>query len=170
MNGLNLSVSYKKGQANVIYSDDRFEQVMVVFHANTLVPLRDTLHFGLKPGHFMVYTKKWNEEGKWLVKDAGYVNYFRADQPNVIQTEYNTLSKQRLLSKGWLGVKETESGVILKSTSLFPLHRRVLELNTKVSRIIVEDYFIGSSKIFWNISGGLDVQERDWYNDYTLLY
>lgn len=170
MNGLNLSVSYKKGQANVTYSDDRFEQVMVVFHANTLVPLRDTLHFGLKPGHFMVYTKKWNEEGKWLVKDAGYVNYFRADQLNVIQTEYNTLSKQRLLSKGWLGVKETESGVILKSTSLFPLHRRVLELNTKVSRIIVEDYFIGSSKIFWNISGGLDVQERDWYNDYTLLY
>jgi hypothetical protein len=92
-------ISKRKGQANIWVQNDEFERVQLFFHANTLVPVRDTLHFGIKPGHFFVFTKKWNEEGKWLIKDAGYINYFRVDQTSVIQTEYNTLSKSKLLSR-----------------------------------------------------------------------
>jgi len=161
-------ISKRKGQANIWVQNDEFERVQLFFHANTLVPVRDTLHFGIKPGHFFVYTKKWNEEGKWLVKDAGYINYFRVDQTSVVQTEYNTLSKSKLLSRGILTCKIKNSTIELNSYSLFPIHHRKLTLDLAFYTIVVEDRFLWKSDIFFNTDNGLLADTARWYNSRVL--
>lgn len=158
-------ISKRKGQANIWVQNDEYERVQLFFHANTLVPVRDTLHFGIKPGHFFVFTKKWNEEGKWLIKDAGYINYFRVDQTSVIQTEYNTLSKSKLLSRGILTQKIYEDKIELNSYSLFPIHHRKLTLDLKNSNIIVKDKFLWKSDIFFNTNNGLLTDTSKFVNE-----
>lgn len=160
--------SKRKGQINLLISNDVYERIHLFFHANTLVPIRDTLHFGLKPGHFFVYVKKHNEEGKWLVKDAGYINYFRADQTNVIQTEYNTLAKQKLLSRGILTHKITDDKVILNSYSLFPIHHRRLVLDLQKETIDIEDKFLWKTRVFFNTDNGLIQDKSSWSNKRTI--
>lgn len=169
---VNYITSYRKGQINIDYTSSRFEKVLLVFHANTLVPLRDTLHFGIKPGHFMLYTKEWEKEGRWNIKDAGYVNYFRADQTRIIQTEYNTLAKQKLLSRGILNVdyKESQGKFILHSYSIFPLHKRKLILNLLQSTVEVEDTFRGKTDIFFNTDYELITKSAKNKNFYKINY
>ena len=148
---VNTSTSYRKGQFNLTCKGLGVERLNFVFHANTLVPLRDTLHFGIKPGHFMLYVKREGQEGKWLVKDAGYVNYFRADQNQIVQTEYNTLHKQKLLSRGFLKVKKVnESKYVLSSFSLLPLHLRVATLDLLNCNLVIKDRYIGKPSLFFN--------------------
>jgi hypothetical protein len=162
-------ISKRKGQANIWVQNDEYERVQLFFHANTLVPVRDTLHFGIKPGHFFVYTKKWNEEGKWLIKDAGYINYFRVDQTSVIQTEYNTLSKSKLLSRGILTYKIQNSTIELNSYSLFPIHHRKLTLDLAFDTIIVKDRFLWKSNIFFNTNNGLLTDTEKFSNERHLI-
>jgi hypothetical protein len=165
---MKYTYSNRKGQFNLTFVTDLFEQISVVFHANTLVPIKDTLHFGIKPGHFMVYTKKWNEEGKWLIKDAGYINYFRADQKNIIQTEYNTLAKQKLLSRGVLFKSINNNIVTLISFSLFPIHCRIFKLNMNHNRITIKDYFLWKTDIFYNFWDKLKTKTA-WFFDKEVI-
>lgn len=161
----NTSISYRKGQFNITYTDDAVERLNFIFHANTLVPLRDTLHFGIKPGHFMLYVKPKEQEGRWLVQDAGYVNYFRVDQTQVIQTEYNTLQKQKLLSRGFLTVKKlSDTRYKLSSNSILPVHRRVALLDLKDRTLNIEDVFLGKSSIYFNTDEGL-VTDVSWFKN-----
>lgn len=160
--------SKRKGQFNLLYSDNEIERMNFVFHSNTLVPVRDTLHFGIKPGHFMLYVKRWDEDGKWLVKDAGYINYFRKDQHNIIQTDYNTIQKQKLLSKGYLWSSVNEDTVTVTSTSLLPLHRRKIRINLKEYSLDVFDYFVGKTTIYFNVDDGKTadgtlIKEKKWF-------
>tara|TARA_X000001382_G_scaffold130905_2_gene127741 strand:+ start:725 stop:1237 length:513 start_codon:yes stop_codon:yes gene_type:complete len=160
----NILYSKKKGQATVEIKNDVFEKLLVVFHANTLTPVVDTLHFGIKSGHFMVYTKKHNKKGYWLIKDAGYVNYYRKDQHEIEQTSYNTLGKQKLLSKGYFNLKETKNKVILSSFSFLPLHKRYLILDTEKNTIMVSDYFMWKANLYFNFFDGLDTESNWWTN------
>jgi len=159
------TISQRKGQINLLVSNDVYERIHLFFHANTLVPIKDTLHFGLKPGHFFVYVKKHNEEGKWLVKDAGYINYFRADQTSIIQTEYNTLAKQKLLSRGILTHKIEGNKITLNSYSLFPIHNRKLVLDLDTETITVTDKFLWKTKVFFNTDEKLITDENSWKNE-----
>ena len=153
---INTTTSLRKGQFNLTYVDDSIDRLNFTFHANTLVPLRDTLHFGIKPGHFMLYVRRKGEEGQWLIEDAGYVNYFRADQDQVIQTEYNTLHKQKLITRGFLRVKKvSETKFILKSYSIFPVHRRTATLDLSTGSLQIDDLFLGKPQIFFNTPSGL---------------
>ena len=161
-------ISRRKGQFNVWTSNSTFERVQLFYHANTLVPLRDTLHFGIKPGHFFVYTKKWNEKGNWIVNDAGYVNYFRVDQLNVIQTDYNTLSKQKLMSRGILTHKIGDTFIDVSSYSLFPLHKRKVTLDMDKNEIRVKDNFLWKTDVFFNTPNGLEVDKSYWNNERTI--
>ena len=164
MNIINKNISKRKGQFNILVSNDVYEKVHLFFHSNSLVPLRDTLHFGIKPGHFFIYAKKWDEDGKWLIKDAGYINYFRADQTEVIQDEYNTLAKQKLLSRGLLKYNILETSIELHSYSLFPIHHRKLTLDLKENHIKVEDKFLWKTDIFFNTHKGLETDTATWKN------
>lgn len=162
---INTSISYRKGQFNLTYTDENVERLNFIFHANTLVPLRDTLHFGIKPGHFMLYAKTAGQEGQWIVNDAGYVNYFRVDQDQVIQTEYNTLQKQKLLSRGFLRVnKISDTLYTLTSISVFPLHRRVATLDLTKRNLSIQDHFLGKTSIFFNTSEGLVTDNSSFKN------
>lgn len=156
--------SKRKGQINLLVQNDVYERIQLFFHANTLVPLKDTLHFGLKPGHFFTYVKKYNEEGKWLVKDAGYINYFRADQTNIIQTEYNTLGKQKLLSKGLLTYNVKDQEIVVNSYSLFPLHHRQLILDLVNEQLVIKDKFLFKTSIFFNTHTELITDKSTWFN------
>jgi len=164
MMNIKKTVSKRKGQINLAITNQVYEKLHLFFHANTLVPIRDTLHFGLKPGHFFLYTKKYNEDGRWLVKDAGYINYFRADQTNIIQTEYNTLGKQKLLSRGILTYKILDSKVILNSYSLFPVHHRQLVLDVEKETVEIVDRFLWKTSIFFNTDKNLITDNNKWYN------
>lgn len=162
---VNTSTSYRKGQFNLTCTGLGIERLNFIFHANTLVPLRDTLHFGIKPGHFMLYVKRENEEGNWIVKDAGYVNYFRVDQTQVIQTEYNTLHKQKLLSRGFLRVREvTPNKYVLYSLSLLPLHLRVATLDLLSRKLSIQDRYIGKPSIFFNTDEGL-IEDKNFFKN-----
>lgn len=164
MNIIKKNISKRKGQINILVSNDIYERVHLFFHSNSLVPLLDTLHFGIKPGHFFVYTKKWDEDGKWLIKDAGYINYFRVDQTEVIQDQYNTLAKQKLLSRGLLNYKILETSIELHSYSLFPIHHRKLTLDMKENHIKVDDKFLWKTDIFFNTHRGLETDTASWKN------
>ena len=162
---INTSTSFRKGQFNLTYTDENIERLNFIFHSNALVPLRDTLHFGIKPGHFMLYVKPVGEEGQWIVQDAGYVNYFRVDQDQVIQTEYNTLQKQKLLSRGFLGVKQSEENTFtLTSTSIIPFHRRVATLSLTDRTLSIQDYFLWKTSIFFNTNEGLITDKASFKN------
>lgn len=168
---IKTSTSFRKGQFNLTYVDDKTDRLNFIFHANTLVPLRDTLHFGIKPGHFMLYVKRPNEGGEWVVNDAGYVNYFRADQEQIIQTEYNTIQKQKLLTRGLLRVKKVnETKYILKSYSLFPIHRRIATLDLLERTLKIDDLFLGKTSIFFNTPNGLVTDQGKFSSSRTISW
>ena len=156
--------SRRKGQANFYVSNEKFERVQLFCHANTLVPLRDTLHFGIKPAHFMIYVKRRGEDGTWLVKDAGYINYFRKDQEMIVQTEYNTLAKQKLLSRGLSRVQFSDDTITFHSYSVLPIHHRRIDLNLDKEILTVQDRFLWKTDIFFNFDTGLVTDTSRWYN------
>jgi hypothetical protein len=154
---LKIIKSFRKGQTNVSYSDDVYEKVLLVTHSNTLIPILDTLHFGIKPGHFMLYVKKRGQMGRWEIKDAGYLNYFRKDKTEIVQTEYNTLSKQKLFSNGFtFSFRGKDESVKIFTISLLPFHIRYFNFSPKSKFLNVKDFFLFSSTVFTN------------YNDFTL--
>lgn len=153
MAALDLIVSRRKGEVLLNFQNDVFESVKVVFHANALDPLVNTLHFGLKPGHLFVYCKRHGEErGRWVLKDAGYVNYFRADQTEVERPDYNTLDKQKLLTPGWLRVREHDHAVEMASLTLLPVHRRAVTFSYDDAHaaLVVKDFYLGNRRVNWN--------------------
>ena len=148
-----LIISQRKGEVLLNFQNEVFEAVMVVFHANTVNPLVNTLHFGLKPGHLFVYAKRRDEDaGRWLLKDAGYINYFRADQTQIDLTEFNTLDKQKLFTRGWLRVRQAERRVTMRSWTLIPLHRRtvVFSYDTTDAALTIDDAYLGYCRVNWN--------------------
>lgn len=149
-----LIVSRRKGEVLLNFQNETYESIMVVFHANTINPLVNTLHFGLKPGHLFVYAKRRGEaEGRWVLTDAGYVNYFRPDQTEVELPIYNTLDKQKLIARGWLRVRERGKTVELRSFSLLPLHRRVVTFSYDDTNatLAVKDVYLGNRRVNWNV-------------------
>lgn len=149
----NLILSRRKGEALLNVQNEVFDAVKVVFHANTVNPLVNTLHFGLKPGHLFVYCKRKDEDtGRWLLKDGGYINYFRADQTELELTQFNTLAKQKLFTRGWLRVQENGQTVTLRSFTLIPLHRRTVTVSYDDihATIDVHDFYLGRCRVLWN--------------------
>jgi hypothetical protein len=153
MTDLDLIVSRRKGEALLNFQNDVFESIKVVFHANTLNPLVNTLHFGIKPGHLFIYCKRRADAaGRWVLKDAGYINYFRADQTLIELTQFNTLDKQKLFTRGWLRVHKHEQAVVLRSFTLIPLHRRTVTFSFDDARasLVVDDVYFGNRWVYWN--------------------
>jgi hypothetical protein len=162
---LKIIKSFRKGQTNVSYSDDTFDKILLVVHSNSLIPIIDTLHFGIKPGHFMLYVKKKNKVGKWIIKDAGYLNYFRKDKTEIIQTEYNTLSKQKLFSNGFSFSFQTKGGSFkLFTITLFPFHIRYFDFSPTNKFLNVKDFFLFRSSVFTNYDDMLLDQKKWFYN------
>ena len=148
-----LIISKRKGEVLLNFQNEVFESVKVVFHANTVNPLVNTLHFGIKPGHLFVYSKRRDEDkGRWLLKDAGYINYFRADQTQLDLTEFNTLHKQKLFARGWLNVREADRTVTMRSFTLIPLHRRTVTFSYDDTNAMLDinDFYLGSCRVNWN--------------------
>lgn len=165
MKNVDILTSNRKGQAIVSYfSNNENKKVTLIFHANSLIPLVDTVHFGIKPGHFMLH----DDENGWIVKDGGYINYFRPENKNINQTEYNTISKQKITSKGFLFTKrKRDDGLIeLKSFSLFPLHYRKITLNVNNDSISIKDVFFGKGHIQFNFKTKFVSVERWFYSNY----
>ena len=154
-----LIVSRRKGEVLLNFQNETFESIMVVFHANALNPLVNTLHFGLKPGHLFVYCKRREEnKGRWVLTDPGYVNYFRGDQTDIERPDYNTLDKQKLLTPGWVRVRERDQAVELTSFTLLPLHRRTVTFSyddTSAS-LVVKDFYLGNRRVHWNFETHLE--------------
>ncbi len=169
MTECDLIVSRRKGEALCNIRNDAFEQVKVVFHANSLHYIAESLHFGLKPGHLFVYGKRWGaNQGLWVLRDAGYLNYFRADKDQVHLRQYNTLAKQKLWSRGRLSVRQQSNEIILSSRSILPIHERRVEIqyDDKSINLEIRDAYIGRCKVYWNFhnrretTGGWFYQKR----------
>jgi len=153
MTDIEYIASKKKGEVLVNLRNDAFEQVKIVFHANSTNQVANSLHFGLKPGHLFIYAKRWGErQGRWLLRDAGYLNYFRADKQIVHLTHYNTLAKQKLFSRGHLRVENKSGELHLVSRSILPIHERriVLQYDDHSITVEVRDAYIGRCKVYWN--------------------
>ncbi len=166
-----LIISKRKGEVLLNFENDVFESVKVLFHANSVPPLAHTLHFGLKPGHLFVYVKRRGESsGRWLLEDAGYLNYFRMDKTVIKQTQYNTLDKQKLFARGFLRVREREQAVEMASFSLFPLHRRRVTFTYDATRaaLRVRDAYLGNRRVNWNFADRLE-QPRAFFRQERLL-
>lgn len=162
MSRAKLIISPRKGEALVNVENDSFERIMIVFHSNRLNQISRTLHFGIKPGHLMVYAKlRGEQEGRWILRDAGYINYFRADYEARRLTEFNTLARQKLFSKGWLSVHNSETELKLVSQSVLPLHRRTVTLpyHETAATLTIEDRYLGWRTTHWNLPEGLESQK-----------
>ncbi len=171
MTDLDLIVSKRKGEVLLNFENDVFASVKVLFHANSLNPLVNTLHFGLKPGHLFVYVKRRGEEaGRWLLKDAGYLNYFRRDKTLLELTHYNTLDKQKLFGRGFLRVTRREGAVEMVSFSLIPLHRRrvTFSYDDAGASLLVRDAYLGKRRVYWNFADRLE-QPRAFFRQERLL-
>lgn len=171
MQQLDIIRSRRKGEVLVAFANEVFEAVQLVFHANTLKPIANTLHFGLKPGHLMVYVKRRAEDrGRWLLKDAGYLNYFRADMTRIKQTAYNTLDKQKLFSRGRIRVKTDEDAVTLTMWSILPIHRRrvVFRFSDTAASLEVDDRYLGNRKVYWNFAEHFE-SRRAWHHQHRRL-
>ena len=83
---------------------------------------------------------------------AGYVNYFRADQTLIELTQFNTLDKQKLFTRGWLRVREHEQAVTFRSYTLIPLHRRTVTFSYDDAHatLDVDDAYLGNRWVYWN--------------------
>ena len=171
MQELDLVISKRKGEALLNFRNDAFEGVMLVFHANTISPGAQTLHFGIKPGHLFLFRKRRRQdEGQWLLKDAGYLNYFRADKPYIELTHYNTLAKQKLFAKGLLRAEQEPGRVRLTSWSTFPLHRRrvTFRYDDERAEVEVDDYYLGRCRVYWNFEDHLE-DPRGWFHQTRVL-
>ena len=165
MTDLDLIVSERKGEALINLRNDAFEEIKLVFHASALLQLAETLHFGLKPGHLFLYAKRWGEgQGRWLLRDAGYLNYFRADKNIVHLTHYNTLAKQKLWSRGKLSVKERNNELTLVSRSILPIHRRKVTLlyDDHSVTIDIQDAYLGLCKVYWTFHSSRETT-KGWF-------
>lgn len=156
------SYSNKKGQFILKYCNTEFENVTFIFHSNYLTPFVDTMHFGTKPGQFSIFTKKWNEEGKWFIEDNEYENYFRKDNKQIISNRYNTLGKQKLFSKGFLRYCITTNSLRITSLSILPIHRRVIDFNFKHNTLKISDNFFGKGSVYFHTFTGL-IKDESWF-------
>lgn len=166
-------ISYKKGEATIEFENETLDEISIVFHANTSVPIKNTLHFGIKPGHILIYAKRRDhDEGHWILSDPGYLNYFRPENEDVLLTSFNTISKQKLLTKGKLHMVDTgDNSVKLISKTLFPYHKRVVDIEDKDTEveITISDEFIGRSSIYWNFDWGFEEQISYFNNQKTII-
>lgn len=123
-------VSKRKGE--ILFNRKRGDsQIMLVAHANRSLPFWNTLHFGLKPGHYMVYVKESGKEGEWIVDDPGYVNYFREDYTNIDENSYNTDRKQKLFTRGRVKVKVKGWWTHVTVKTCNPKRKRVFSFNNE---------------------------------------
>lgn len=150
-------ISNEKGEALVrIALSDR--EVVVNVHANRLLPVADTLHFGLKPGHVMIYVAQ-GEDGHYVLHPSGRIDVFQSN-PDFDEhaRRFSTLTKQKLFGRGFLRVRnEGENAIAIQTITLWPLHLRTVrisksQLNDFVT-ISIDDRYFGKKTVSWNTGG-----------------
>lgn len=143
LNMIKLLHFKEKGEI-LIKHETETHLIFVAIHTNESWFWKNTFHMSKKPCHILAHSyNKETEDGRWILGDAGYINFFRK---TLIKDDYNkhlffnTSKRLRLFDRGTVNsIDQTEEYISIK-VSAKGINRHILyKLNERPSLLISDE-------------------------------